>query len=115
MDIYKQGRKIFWVGIIVLILLAIFIAMPRKASLQGRWEPIEGHSCQLEFLEFFKNGTYVSGHSNYEGRYSAEGNRLMLQGVLVDSRIYTYEINGNEMTLYKSDGDIYCIFEKVTD
>lgn len=118
MDMNKKSVKIVWSVIMAFLVLWVCISIfieSRPENLSGRWEPIEGYSCQLEYLEFFKNGTYVSGHSNYEGKYSVDGDRLMLQGILVDSRVYTYEINGNELTLYRSDGDVYCIFEKIND
>ena len=112
---YKHTRKVLGIGIICFAVAICFFTFPRNTSLSGRWEPVEGRKPSIGYLEFFKDGTYVSGHSNYEGNYSVDGKRIRLQGVLVDSLTYTYKIKEDKLTLFYSDGDEYCVFEKVAN
>jgi len=85
-----------------------------KSNLSGRWELSEDSSSAFEYLEFFSDGTYTSDRSNYEGSYSVDGNRLRLQGILVDSLTYTFEVNKGKLTLFNDEGEIYCTFDKVS-
>ena len=81
-------------------------------SLTGRWELMED-SRGFDYLEFFSDGYYSSSSSNYEGKFSVDGNRIRLQGDLVESKVYTFKRQGNQLIFLKDDGEIYSIYEKV--
>lgn len=89
---------------VITMLLVLLTSCGGKSALVGHWERENSHGTLNEF-DFFSNGMYTSDHSNYEGQYSVDGDRLMLQGVMVDSLTYTFKINGKKMTLYYTDGD----------
>ena len=77
----------------------------------GYWKNVEGG--RFSYLEFFSDGTYDSSHVNYSGNYSMDGNRLKLTGILVETKVYTFEIKGNTLNLLYSDGEVYASYEKV--
>ena len=79
-------------------------------ELAGYWEKKEGSG--LSHIEFFEDGKYVSSHSNYEGDFALSGDRIMLEGILVDAKTYTYKVSGSKLTFYNSDGSVYAEYEK---
>ena len=66
-------------------------------SLSGRYVS-EGHT-NFSYIEFFSDGKYTSSSSNYEGDYSIDGNRIRLEGILVDSKLYYFKAKGNTLEL----------------
>ena len=66
---------------------------PKRLS--GRYNEVS--STPYEYLEFFSDGKYTSSHPNYEGDYSIDGNRIRLEGVLVDSEIYYFRVKGDTL------------------
>lgn len=106
-----KKRKLI-IGIVSCILLfGILSGCGGKApkALSGRY--IGQDKTRFSSLEFFSDGKYTSSHSNYEGNYSIDGNRIRLEGVLVDSVIYYFKASGNTLELsYDEDfknPDIY--------
>ncbi len=103
-------RNSFIVGIISLILLVSLLSGCGKddstpKSLSGRY--IGEENASFSELEFFSDGKYTSSHSNYEGDYSIDGNRIRLEGILVDSRIYYFKVNGNTLELSSGENFEY--------
>ena len=86
-----------------------------EAKITGRWRLAEDSSSFLNRLEFFSDGTYVSNHANYEGSYSIDDNRIRLQGILVDTKSFTYQLKGDILTFYDDGGDVYCVYERVSE
>lgn len=80
-------------------------------KLIGHWST--GEKGTLSELEFFSDGSYVSSSSNYEGSYSVDSNRIRLNGILVDSLTFTFEVNNNSLILYDNDGDVYGEYSKL--
>ena len=92
-------RNIKRVTVSVLTLIFVFIAICGCGTnkLSGRYEK-EG-SATFNYLEFFPDGKYISSKTNYEGNYSTDNGRLRLEGVLVDSMVFYYKIEGNTLIL----------------
>ncbi|MGN0244236.1 MAG: hypothetical protein ACI4CT_09280 [Lachnospiraceae bacterium] len=104
--------------LVCLVLLCIgcsFVACGKtvESKLSGRWVLAEDSSSFLSEIEFFSDGTYVSSHSNYEGNYSVDGDRIRLQGILVDTKTFTFKIKGDTLTFYDGEGEEYCVYERV--
>jgi len=99
-------RKFIKCVSVVVVAVCLFAGCSKtpQEELAGRWE-VEGKG-KFDYLEFFEDGTYVSDESNYEGDYSISGDRIKLEGVLVDSKTYTYEVSGDKLTLYNNDGEV---------
>lgn len=94
----------------MLLVAVIFCGCSSSGNIVGRWEKTEGYG--FDYLEFFSDGTYTSSHPNYASNYSIEGDRLKLTGVLMETKVYTFEINGNVLNLFNDSGEIYASFEK---
>lgn len=86
-----------------------------ESKLVGRWRLPEEETAYFRSLEFFSNGTYTSSRENYEGNYSVDGDRIKLQGFLVESKTYTFKVNNSELTLINSKGEEICVYEKVSE
>lgn len=82
-----------------------------QKSLSGKYIGEKGSS--FSSIEFFADGKYTSSHSNYEGNYSIDGNRIRLEGILVDSKIYYFRTNKNTLELsYDEDFESCDIYTK---
>ncbi|MBR5565305.1 MAG: hypothetical protein IKW08_03965 [Roseburia sp.] len=89
----------------LLIIVSVFCGcQSMKGKIAGRWEKIEGSG--LSTLEFFSNGTYTSDSPNYSGSYSIDGNRIRLEGILVETKVYTFEVDGNSLSLENDSGTL---------
>ncbi len=113
MNMSKTPLKI--IGIIIAIVISLYFVAPyisemMPTKLSGRWEKISGKG--FEYIEFFDNETYKSSHSNYEGYYSINGDRILLQGVLMESITFTFECKGKTLTFFNDEGEIYSVFKK---
>lgn len=75
--------------------------------LQGRWELANDVSTPFEELELFSDGRYSSDDSNYNGRYSVDGNRIKFEGILVSPIVCSFETDGDELTLSYKDKDAW--------
>ena len=84
-------------------------------KLSGKWEIDKDSSAQLRSLEFFSDGKYTSNHPNYEGDYSVDDDRLYLEGILVDSKTYTFDVDGDKLTLYKDSGSVEAVYNRVDE
>ncbi len=73
-----------------------------ESNIVGRWQ--NGTSGGFGKLEFFSDGTYTSYLNNYSGTYSIDGDRIKFTGVLVSDKTYTFDLDGDTLTLY-SDSD----------
>lgn len=85
----------------MLILLSCSCGSSTPKSLSGHYVG-EGRT-DFSYIEFFSDGKYTSSHSNYEGNYSIDGNRIRLEGILVDSKIYYFRVSGNTLELSHND------------
>lgn len=94
-------------------MLITILASCGSSSIVGHWERINDASSFSE-MEFFSDGTYTSSHSNYNGSYSIDGDRLRLGGILVSDRTFTFELSGDNLKLY-DDGELKYEFERVDD
>ncbi len=87
----------------ILIITTILMTLMTScggSSLVGQWK------CGSSTLEFFSNGTYKSNDPNYYGDYSVDGDRLMLEGVLMPSVTTTFKVSGDTLTMYDDNGNI---------
>ena len=75
------------------------VSKSKSVTITGQWKDLNNRNGIYE-LEFFSDGTYKSNQSNYAGTYSADGNRLRLDGILMEDLIYTFQIDGDTLTLY---------------
>lgn len=105
-------KKTVKICFVVLLISSIFAGCGKtpQQELAGYWEKTEGKG--FSYIEFFEDGKYVSSHTNYEGDFSISGDRIRLEGILVDSKTYTYSVSGNMLTFYDNDGDVYAEYEK---
>lgn len=96
-------HKSFIIGILSCILIVSMLCgcSSTPKSLSGRYEKVDGG--EFSYIEFFSDGKYTSSHPNYEGNYSIDGNRIRLEGVLVDSRIYYFRVNGDTLEFSYSE------------
>lgn len=86
-----------------------------EEQLSGKWEIDEDYHAYLSRLEFFDDGKYTSDDSNYEGDFSVDDDRLYLEGILVDSKTYTFEVDGDKLTLYTNSGRVEAVYNRVDD
>ena len=56
-------------------------------------------------LDFFNDSTYVSNQTNYSGTYSVSGDRILLEGILVETLTYTFTIDGDILTLFAGENN----------
>lgn len=105
-----KSRSILMLASMLLIAVVFCGCSSNGNAIVGRWEKTEGSG--FDYLEFFSDGTYTSSHPNYAADYSIEGNRLRLTGVLMETKVYTFEIKSNVLNLLNDDGEIYASFEK---
>lgn len=94
----KSMKRLAALILVVMLILASAGCGSGNASIVGQWNVTEGN--KFRYLEFFSDGTYTSSHSNYHGDYSIDGDRLMLSGVLVEPRTYTFKIQSDTLSLY---------------
>ena len=93
----KNGFIIGIISCILLISLLSGCGNSAPKSLSGRY--VGEESTSFDYIEFFSDGKYTSSHPNYEGDYSIDGNRIRLEGILVDSRIYYFKTSGDTLEL----------------
>lgn len=105
----KNYVKIFLIAVLSVCLLVGCGKTPQQ-KLAGYWEKTEGRG--FDYLEFFEGGKYVSDHTNYEGEYSISDDRLWLEGVLVDAKVYTYSVSGDSLTFYDDGGEVWAEYER---
>ena len=74
-------------------------------KLQGRWELTNDVSTPFDELELFSDGRYSSDDSNYNGRYSVDGNRIKFEGILVSPIVCSFDTDGEELTLIYKNRD----------
>lgn len=108
----KLGKKD-----VVIILLAIALVVVilsghsgSENKIVGCWRYVKDERIgrpDITYLEFYSDGTYVSNATNYDGKYSIDGNRIKLEGTLVKPKVYLFEIKGDVLTLYYYEGDEY--------
>ncbi len=106
-------RKCLIICMTIILVVCIFagcgIGTPK--SLSGRY--VGEGSTSFDYIEFFSDGNYTSSHSNYEGDYSIDGNRIRLEGILVDSRIYYFRASGDTLELsYDEDFENCDVYKK---
>lgn len=93
----------------VILLIGILCSCGNTKTLSGRYV-CEG-SGKFSYIEFFPDGKYTSSDPNYEGDYSINGNRIRLEGILVDSKVYYFKVKGKTLELSYTedfeDPDIY--------
>ncbi len=102
----KNTKRSLVLLLVFVILSAIISGCGSNApkSLSGRY--VSEGSTPFSYIEFFSDGKYTSSHSNYEGNYSIDGNRIRLEGILVDSKIYYFRVHGNTLEMdYDEDFD----------
>ena len=87
--------------IAVLCLTALCACGSPQDALAGKWTKSDG-SIMFSNVEFFKDGTYASDSSNYDGSYSVDGDRIKFSGVLVDPVTLSYKIDGNKLFFYRN-------------
>ena len=95
-----------------LVVICVFSACGKtpKQEIAGYWQKTDGTG--FDHLEFFEDGKYTSDRTNYEGNFSLSDNRIRLEGILVDSKSYTYSISGDTLTFYNNSGDVYATYER---
>ena len=107
----KIGKKDMVIVLLVIALIVVFLSgrSGDESKIVGCWRYVNDGSGRpdITYLEFFSDGTYVSNGTNYDGKYSIDGNRIKLEGVLVKPKVYLFEIKGDVLTLYNYDGDEY--------
>lgn len=115
MYLSKTPLKVIAICFVTFIILCFLIPTVLDmlpARLTGRWELTED-SSGFDYIEFFSNGSYVSSHSNYEGGYQVDGNRMLLEGDLVDDKVFTFKIKGKTLNFYNDEGELFSVFQKV--
>ena len=112
-DYMKPAKILIAAGLLTVLLTAC----GADSSIEGRWEiPGRGDetsTSDLVKLEFFDDGTYVSNRSNYAGSYSVDGDRLRLEGIMVEPVAVTFEVNGDSLTFYNDDGEILYEYQRI--
>lgn len=98
-------RIVIFMSIIIIIIAIISYSSNNidSSEIIGQWTTIEGND--FRFLEFFSDGTYTSSHPNYFGDYSIDRDRLKLSGIMMEARTYTFEIQGDTLSLYIDNKD----------
>lgn len=90
------------------MLLSLLVGKTPK-NLSGRYLS-DGHTT-FDYIEFFSDDKYTSSHPNYERNYSVDRNRIRLEGILVDSRIYYFRTSRDTLELSYDkdfeDADVY--------
>lgn len=76
-------------------------------KLQGSWELTNDVSAPFDKIELFSDGRYSSDDSNYNGRYSVDGNRIKFDGILVSPIACSFEIEGDELFLSYKNKDMW--------
>lgn len=96
-------KKNILIFIVILTTISILTACGSPASkLIGQWERDGDYAVTK--LEFFDDGTYTSDHSNYNGNYTINDNRLKITGILVEPETFDFEIKNNTLVLYNEKG-----------
>lgn len=101
-----------------MLILAMMIVITSCGSsqdaLEGKWTKTDG-GIMFNEVEFFKDGTYVSDHANYNGAYSIESDRIKFSGTLVEPVTLSYKIDGNKLFFYinNTNEDSTATFERV--
>ncbi len=98
----KSSKLVVGVLSTILLIFALTGCGNTAKSLSGKY--VSDGNTAFSYIEFFSDGKYTSSHSNYEGNYSIDGNRIRLEGILVDSKIYYFKARGNTLEL-SSDED----------
>lgn len=93
----KKGKLVIGILSCVMIILMLTACRGTPKSLSGKYVGEDG--AKFSYIEFFSDGKYTSSDSNYEGRYSIDGNRIRLEGILVDSKLYYFKVNGKTLEL----------------
>lgn len=98
-------RIVIFMSIIIIIIAIISCSSNNidSSEIIGQWTTIEEND--FRFLEFFSDGTYTSSHPNYFGDYSIDRDRLKLSGIMMEARTYTFEIQGDTLSLYIDNKD----------
>lgn len=76
-------------------------------QLQGQWELTSDIHAPFDELEFFSDGKYSSDDSNYNGRYSVDGDRIKFEGILVSPVVCSFELKGEKLILKYDDDDTW--------
>lgn len=107
----RKNRLIAGIISLVLIACALSGCSGTPKGLSGRY--VREGDATFNYIEFFSDGKYTSSHPNYEGDYSIDGNRIRLEGILVDSRIYYFRTSGDTLELsYYEDFESSDIYKK---
>lgn len=101
----KKIFKVLSVVLTIALLSTFIVACSKSSSLVGTWKKVDTKAGSNGFtkFEFFSDGTYSSNQVNYSGNYSVDGDRLKLSGILVETKTFTFEIEGDTLKLY-TDG-----------
>lgn len=77
-------------------------------KLQGKWKLVNDDvHAPFDELEFFSDGKYSSDDSNYNGRYSVDGERIKFEGILVSPVVCSFELKGDKLILTYDDDDTW--------
>ena len=106
----KTLTKICTLFLLILSVLTACGKTPQE-ELVGYWEKVDGTHA-FKNIEFFNDGTYVTNRSNYEGDYSISNDRIKFEGVLVDSKTYTYKVDDDTLTFYNTSDEVLAVFER---
>jgi len=101
-------RNSFIISIVCCILFIVILSgcsNNTSNSLSGKYVG-EGNT-DFNYIEFFSDGKYTSSSSNYEGDYSIDGNRIRLEGILVNSRTYYFKVSGDTLILSSDESFEY--------
>ena len=103
----------------IMLLTTLLVGCSKDPSdlIVGRWvipgeEEGAEYSTELLVMEFFSDVKYTSNTSNYSGSYSIDGDRIKLNGILVEPLIYTFEVDDSSLTFY-DDGEVRYEYQKV--
>ena len=102
----KRKTTMLVVFIVIISTVFIFTACENGSSkLVGRWilQNAEDISTPFDELEFFSDSTYSSDDSNYNGKYSVDGNRIKFDGILVEPITCSFSLSGKTLTLTYED------------
>lgn len=109
----KNILKITSMILVLACLMALLTACGggNPTSLSGQY--VSEGNTSFSYIEFFSDGKYTSSHPNYEGDYSIDGNRIRLEGILVDSKIYYFKASGDTLELsYDEDFENSDVYKK---
>ena len=101
----KNKAKVILVLIVMVLSLLTICSCGKKNSIVGHWVATDLQSAKINEIYFYSDGTYSSSRSNYHGSYSIDGDRLRLEGFLVEDINATFEVKGAYMTLSFWTGD----------